>query len=275
MSIFSSAIQCMSGEYINLDSPDIIKLDVTSASKGNQVKYYDSVNKRYIKRQFEYQGKLWKDYMVEHLSSVIGIQLNTNIKIIRQDIVRLSDGSFGVISDDFAIGYDWVSAFKFSDCSTLVGNIGKSYKVFSDIVNMFNSTGLSKDILSEYLIVMIILDFLLGNEDRHYNNFGVLKNTTTSEYKVAPLFDFGIGLFEHDMKYSNLNLCDAKKMMDGKPFDRNLLKPFDMIVNVFGVDKIQKICKDISIPDRLLFPSELAYSYFLESYDYMKERLNI
>ena len=52
---------------------------------------------------------------------------------------------------------------------------------------------------TDYLIVMAIIDFLIGNEDRHLNNFGVL--TDDSTYRLLPLFDFGLGLFEHDRRY--------------------------------------------------------------------------
>lgn len=39
------------------------------------------------------------------------------------------------------------------------------------------------------------LDFITGNIDRHFNNFGVLRNSDTLEFiDVAPLFDTGSSL---------------------------------------------------------------------------------
>ncbi len=43
---------------------------------------------------------------------------------------------------------------------------------------------------------MIVLDFLIGNEDRHFNNFGLIRNTVTLEWiGVAPIFDCGTSLW--------------------------------------------------------------------------------
>lgn len=42
---------------------------------------------------------------------------------------------------------------------------------------------------------MIVLDYIIRNEDRHYNNFGLIRNVETLEYVgTAPLFDNGTSL---------------------------------------------------------------------------------
>ena len=43
---------------------------------------------------------------------------------------------------------------------------------------------------------MITVDYLLANEDRHQNNFGVIRNAETLEYLgPAPLYDNGSSLW--------------------------------------------------------------------------------
>lgn len=43
---------------------------------------------------------------------------------------------------------------------------------------------------------MIVLDFLIGNTDRHFNNFGLIRNAVTLEWiGVAPIFDCGTSLW--------------------------------------------------------------------------------
>ena len=43
---------------------------------------------------------------------------------------------------------------------------------------------------------MIVLDFLIGNEDRHFNKFGLIRNAVTLEWiGVAPIFDCGTSLW--------------------------------------------------------------------------------
>ena len=45
---------------------------------------------------------------------------------------------------------------------------------------------------------MILLDAVINNEDRHFGNFGFLKDNRTNEYiKMAPLFDHGLSLFAY------------------------------------------------------------------------------
>lgn len=43
---------------------------------------------------------------------------------------------------------------------------------------------------------MIVVDFIIGNEDRHFNNFGLLRNADTLEWiGAAPIFDSGTALW--------------------------------------------------------------------------------
>ena len=43
---------------------------------------------------------------------------------------------------------------------------------------------------------MIVLDFLIGNTDRHFNKFGLIRNAVTLEWiGVAPIFDCGTSLW--------------------------------------------------------------------------------
>jgi hypothetical protein len=50
--------------------------------------------------------------------------------------------------------------------------------------------------VKEHIDNMIIIDFLIGNEDRHRGNFGILRDAETLKWlKIAPLFDNGNSLF--------------------------------------------------------------------------------
>jgi len=50
-----------------------------------------------------------------------------------------------------------------------------------------------------------LFDFIIGNSDRHHENWGVLK-TSDGCYKMAPLFDNGVAFDFH------LKECDLKHM---------------------------------------------------------------
>lgn len=63
---------------------------------------------------------------------------------------------------------------------------------------------------------MLVLDFLIANEDRHYNNFGLLRNAVTLEWLgVAPIYDCGTSLWFNTQSSAIDPLSDNLKC---KPF---------------------------------------------------------
>ena len=62
---------------------------------------------------------------------------------------------------------------------------------------------------------MLVLDYLIVNEDRHQNNFGVIRNADTLEYPgAAPIYDSGTSLWFD--KPTAMIRADAKTVC--KPF---------------------------------------------------------
>ena len=262
----ANAIASNSTEYIDVSDAHIIKLNVGSSSKGNQNKWYDTVNKMYIKEQFYYQGNYWKDYMVENLSTIIASRCNLT-GVVEQHIVTLSTGRIGVASYDFCEpGARFVPIKEIIDSKFVVKNQGHPFKVYDYLIKKVSELGID---WHDYLNKMILLDFLLGNEDRHLNNFGLLEKD--GKFEVAPLFDFGLGLFEHDMKYMTASLGICRYWMDGKPFSKDLRDPVDLVLNE-DYDLCCNIANNVGKLDYELFPSKLAYDYFNESLSYLKGR---
>ncbi|MFR1476850.1 MAG: HipA domain-containing protein, partial [Hydrogeniiclostridium mannosilyticum] len=65
--------------------------------------------------------------------------------------------------------------------------------VYQHFVNCCKALGI-KDVVP-FLDRMIVLDYLIANEDRHLNNFGVLRNAETLEWLgFAPIYDSGSSL---------------------------------------------------------------------------------
>lgn len=88
---------------------------------------------------------------------------------------------------------------------------------------------------------MFILDYLMLNEDRHLNNFGIIRNVNTLKWvDVAPIFDNGQSL--------NIQYYDDNEMHvvgEGKFFYE--IKPFKEIIQVvqdlnrIDIDKLQDL----------------------------------
>lgn len=65
--------------------------------------------------------------------------------------------------------------------------------VYMHFVNICVESGVPDIIAS--LDRMIVLDYIIANEDRHMNNFGLLRNAQTLEWiGFAPIFDSGTSL---------------------------------------------------------------------------------
>ena len=61
---------------------------------------------------------------------------------------------------------------------------------------------------------MLILDYIIANEDRHYNNFGFLRNAETLEWLgFAPIFDSGTSLWHNTQKVGSSE--------ESKPFKKS------------------------------------------------------
>lgn len=115
-----------------------------------------------------------------------------------------------------SVAYD-LTKWKGMVCSTCELFTSKKYS-YVPMGYVFQTGGLKP--ISEYIekmgllndfADMIMFDALIYNPDRHYGNFGFLRNNYTGEYeKLAPIFDNGAGLFSNcldkDMKtISSLN----------------------------------------------------------------------
>ena len=90
---------------------------------------------------------------------------------------------------------------------------------------------------------MYILDFLIMNEDRHLNNFGIIRDVNTLKWlDVTPIFDNGMAL--------NIPYYDENEVIisgNGRFFYE--VKPFDEIIKVVRNIKRIDISKLDDIPE--------------------------
>ena len=121
---------------------------------------------------------------------------------------------------------------------------------FEDYVKCLEENGI-KD-TREKIENMYILDFLIMNEDRHLNNFGIIRDVNTLKWlDVAPIFDNGMAL--------NVGYYDDEEAIisgHGRLFYE--VKPFDDIIKI--VKDITRI--DISkLKDLAEWFDELLHKY--------------
>ena len=106
-----------------------------------------------------------------------------------------------------------------------------SIEDYEEYIKKLESEGI-KDVRTK-IENMYILDFLIMNEDRHLNNFGIIRDVNTLKWvDVAPIFDNGQSL--------NIEYYDEEELhisSEGKLFYE--VKPFDELIKV--VKNIKRI----------------------------------
>ena len=80
---------------------------------------------------------------------------------------------------------------------------------------------------------MMVVDYLIANEDRHQNNFGVVRNAETLEYLgAAPLFDSGTSLW-FDKPTA---MIGSKEKLSCKPFKNSHKEQIKLVTSFDWLD---------------------------------------
>lgn len=96
-------------------------------------------------------------------------------------------------------------------------------------VNICRDIGVP-DIVSE-LDKMIILDYIIANEDRHFNNFGLIRNADTLEWIcAAPIYDSG-----NSLGY-NRPAHHLDRPVECKPFKKHFNEQLRLVSSFDGID---------------------------------------
>ena len=112
---------------------------------------------------------------------------------------------------------------------------------YEEYIKKLEENGISN--AREKIENMYILDFLIMNEDRHLNNFGIIRDVNTLKWlDVAPIFDNGMAL--------NIPYYDENEVIiseNGRFFYE--VKPFDEIIKVVRNIKRIDVSKLDDIPE--------------------------
>lgn len=164
---------------------------------------------------------------------------------------------------------------------------------FDFFIEKCSQNGLSKSYVQEFLDYQIVTDFLITNTDRHFNNFGVLRDVSTLKYiSMAPIFDSGNSMYWNQnilTDYSLLNVNTAsfakkehqllkyisnKKIIDiGKlptPQEIKALYKLDENISEKRINKLADIfsskCMMLEMYQKGLDLSKTAYEYRNKSF---------
>lgn len=68
--------------------------------------------------------------------------------------------------------------------------------IVTHYINICENNGIARDVMKRHIDYMIVTDFLMSNTDRHWTNFGVLRDSDTLKFVMpVPYFDTGMSMF--------------------------------------------------------------------------------
>jgi len=100
---------------------------------------------------------------------------------------------------------------------------------------------------------MIVIDYIIANEDRHFNNFGLLRNANTLEWiSAAPIFDSGTSLWYNKSASRFISsdiICKPFKKTHGEQL--RLVSSFDWLdiskLNGIEDEILNMLCEDKAV----------------------------
>ena len=130
-------------------------------------------------------------FMQQPFNEVIASKVATRLGIPHVDYSIVWDNGvpYSVCEDFIDVNTELVSAWR------IMQKVKKdnSTSVYRHYINCCESLGV-KDI-TRAVDQMLVLDYIIANEDRHQNNFGLVRNADTLEWTgAAPIFDSGSSL---------------------------------------------------------------------------------
>lgn len=226
---------------------------------GFQLKALSYDRKLFVKGQAIIGGICMDDWAVELIASDLCEQLG--IPCVKQhgcELVYNERILKGVYSNNFELdGYTFVS---FERLAERTGHSTKDSEfVKLDAIGklkwcaerLSEAGDLRYEATLKYMLDLALIDCLVGNVDRHTKNFGLFFDATSGKYEIPPLFDNGMGLFEHDNYKEHYTSFDtAMGQVYVAPYGED---PFDMIEML---DKEFDLMK--------LYPGLATYGYHTE-----------
>lgn len=118
------------------------------------------------------------------------IMKRLDIPHVEYSLLIEEDYPYSVCEDFITPDTDLISAWHLMQTVKKPNHVSV-YQHYLDCCKTFGIPG-----IKESLDWMMVLDYLIVNEDRHQNNFGVVRNAETLEYiGAAPIFDSGTSLW--------------------------------------------------------------------------------
>ncbi|MED4571769.1 HipA domain-containing protein [Brevibacillus agri] len=182
----------------------------------------------------ESTGEMWAEKIASEIGKILGFSTHTvDIACVAADdeivghygldISKLDSGMiYGALCHSFLVegeeslveGADMIMEYDFTyNRDILRGEFEVySYELLEKIFRKYN--------FIEELYKMMVFDTLIGNTDRHQDNFGIIRNEKTNEIRFAPFYDNSSSLGRELPQHKIMLMMRDKQMFDAYLFGR-------------------------------------------------------
>lgn len=131
-------------------------------------------------------------FQQEPYNEVIAASIMKRLQIphVGYSVTIQKDKPYSVCEDFITADTELISAQHLMESRKRPNHLTK----YQHFVECCESVGIVE--ITDFLDRLLTVDFLIANEDRHFNNFGVIRNAETLEYVgMAPIYDNGTSLW--------------------------------------------------------------------------------
>ncbi len=119
------------------------------------------------------------------------------------------------------INTEFISAYEIINSSKKRNDVSD----YEHFISVCSENGLDTDYVRSFLEYQILTDFVITNTDRHYNNFGVLRDSKTLKFvDIAPIFDCGNSMFWNNPQQPMYDDLTNIKVSSFKSIELDVLK---------------------------------------------------
>ena len=222
------------------ESGDIDYYSPDSTSNGNLKKRWKTIDgKNYLLKAGSkpYQYEIFNEIIASKIMDILGIEHVEYSFVIDNNHIYCASPNFISYNEDYVTAYQLRYSKKQRNDISLYNHLLSIYKS----LNIPNS--------EKVINQMLFIDYLVGNTDRHLNNFGVIRDAKSLEFlRAAPIYDtgscLGYDLSDDELKHAY--------NIEWKPFQSQKNKDQLQLISDYSwldVDALKSIPKEI---DRLL-----------------------
>ena len=216
--------------FTNVFSDDIGNLLISGNWEGGSLSSPDNTSDGVVRKRWKILDGV--RYLLKGSYSTVGIpQPQPFREVFASKIAKLLLGESFAVPYHIIIDGDDEQRIYLSACPNFIteqteyvsfNQINEAYKRPND-VSMYNFVKSFYGEHSHVLDLMLILDYIVLNEDRHFGNFGLIRDTNSGAFIApAPVFDTGSSLF-FDSEAINV------KRIATKPFFSQLERQIQLV----------------------------------------------